>query len=295
MGYNQHQSFYLRDRWLGKALRQIEKDTGFFFRDDAFERIGLGKNMVQSLRHWVKATNVVEENSREKKQEFTTFGKVIREYDVMIKHFGTAALLHYMITKEDEPSTAWYWFFNEYEGTKTTREELFHEFVPWVQSRETRVVSENSLKRDIDCLVNMYISGGDSDDPEEVTLSPLYRLGLVREQYNTIYKEELVLPEDHESRLFLLYVLLDYAQKHEQEEISIEEILNEPGLLGRVFNLTRSTILQLLSEWEESEYDIVFRRTNNLDVVRVPSIDPNEFLKEQYEKLEVKMNELKQF
>lgn len=285
MGYNQHQSFYLRDRWLGKAIRSIETNPSFFFEKDAFEKIGLGKNMVQSLRHWIKAIGIVDEDRIKKVHTLTPLGKLIKKYDITLKYVATAAILHYEITKQDEPSTAWYWFFNELKDTQVSREDLLVTFQSWVQSRETRVVSENSLKRDVDTLVRMYTAGEDNEDPEEVTLSPLANLQVMTEKNGIVYKEEAIIPKQDE--IFLMYVLLDYSQRKEQYVLNIDDLLQETGLFGNIYNWSRANILRMLNDWTyEDEFKIVFTRTNNLDVIRVPEVDPIDFLETQYKNKE---------
>ena len=115
MGYGQHQSFYLRDRWLNKSVQHLEEDNRFFYKKDAFEKIGLGKNMLHSLRYWVVATGVVEEvfnEERKKVHQITPLGKLIFKNDPFIKSINTAMILHYQMVKKKEPSTAWYWYFN---------------------------------------------------------------------------------------------------------------------------------------------------------------------------------------
>ena len=68
--------------------------------------------MVQSLRHWVKATGVMVEDRKSKTYELTDLGKWVKEQDIIVQHFETAALLHYFLVKNKEPSSSWYWFFN---------------------------------------------------------------------------------------------------------------------------------------------------------------------------------------
>lgn len=285
MGYNQHQSFYLRDRWLGKAIRSIETNPSFFFEKDAFEKIGLGKNMVQSLRHWIKAIGIVDEDRIKKVHTLTPLGKLIKKYDITLKYVATAAILHYEITKQDEPSTAWYWFFNELKDTQISREDLLVTFQSWVQSRETRVVSENSLKRDVDTLIRMYTAGEDNEDPEEVTLSPLANLQVMTEKNGIVYKEEAIIPKQDE--IFLMYVLLDYSQRKEQYVLNIDDLLQETGLFGNIYNWSRANILRMLNDWTyEEEFKIVFTRTNNLDVIRLPEVNPIDFLEAQYKNKE---------
>lgn len=285
MGYNQHQSFYLRERWLSKALRNLENDSSFFYQKDAFEKIGLGKNMVQSLRHWIRATGIVVENRTDKSHELTQFGKVIKKYDISLKYAGTKALLHYQLVKNMEPSTAWFWYFNIYPESLASKEEILYQFTNWVKANEKRSVSENSLKRDIDTLINMYQYGVKQNDPEEVTISPLSELELVKESKALIIKEEISLSDNVSE--FLYFILLDYAKSNDRIELSVDEILNEEALLGKAFNLSRNTLVQLLNNWaSQGKYSLEFTRTNNLDTVRVPRIDPLHFLEELYKRKE---------
>src|SRR5690625_5190949 len=152
MGYNQHQSFYLRDRWLGKGLRALQENERFFFLDDAFERLGLGKNMVQSLRHWLLATDcaIIDGVGKNRIMKLTSFGKWLLENDPALKYMDTIAILHYNIVSEVEPSSSWYWYFNLNNEIISDKEDLFIRLSQWVQERETRVVSENSIQRDVD-------------------------------------------------------------------------------------------------------------------------------------------------
>ncbi|MGB6406869.1 MAG: DUF4007 family protein [Planococcus donghaensis] len=284
MGYSQHQSFYLRDRWLSKAIKNVEVNNSFFFEKDAFEKMGLGKNMVQSLKHWIIATKLFEEvrDNNQKYHQITSLGKFIKEKDRAIKYFNTAGLLHHSLATNRDISTSWYWFFNVYTETAFTREEVLAELTNWVQKREKRVISENSLKRDIDCLIKLYTSGGSSADPEEVILSPLYKLNLLEERNGVIYKKEAKL--DESNLLLIGYTLLKYMQGRNLSAISIDDLVHKEELLGKLFNMKRSSIVNLISAWtEHAEFPAVFTRTNNLDTLRLPEVLPEEFIYYEHE------------
>ncbi|MGK7376922.1 DUF4007 family protein [Planococcus sp. 1R117A] len=285
MGYSQHQSFYLRDRWLSKAIKNIEVNNSFFFEKDAFEKMGLGKNMVQSLKHWIIATKLFEEvrDNNQKYHQITSLGKFIKEKDRAIKYYNTAGLLHRSLATNRDVSTTWYWFFNIYTETAFTREDVLAELINWVQKREKRVISENSLKRDIDCLIKVYTSGGSTADPEEVILSPLYKLNLLEEHNGVIYKKEAKM--DESNLLLVGYTLLKYMQGRNLSAISIDDLVHKEELLGKLFNMKRSSIVSLISEWtEHPEYPAVFTRTNNLDTLRLPEVSPEEFIYYEHER-----------
>lgn len=58
--FSGHQTFPFRHGWLTKAAMGIGEDRELFRREDALVRLGVGKNMVSSIRHWSQATGVIE-------------------------------------------------------------------------------------------------------------------------------------------------------------------------------------------------------------------------------------------
>lgn len=284
MGYGQHQSFYLRDRWLNKAIRHLESDERFFYDKEAFEKIGLGKNMVQSLRYWVVATQVAAEEFNEERKKIykiTNFGKLLYKYDKFLQFQDSAAILHFHLTAEREPSTAWYWFFNKFSETIISKDDLLNSFINWVQSNESKDISEKSLKRDIDCLIRLYIAGNNNEDPEEVIQSPIYRLNLLKESKGTVYK----VTGDPEKIGYtaLMYVLLKYKEANSIDTISVEEIITKDGLWGKIFNMPRSNVINALEHLTNHPYyPLKFTRTNNLDTIRIPQIESIDYLNNEY-------------
>ncbi|MGX1194600.1 DUF4007 family protein [Metabacillus sp. SLBN-84] len=284
MGYGQHQSFYLRDRWLNKAIRHLREDERFFYDKEAFEKMGLGKNMVQSLRYWSVATGVVEEvfnDERKKVHLLTKFGDLVFQYDKFIKFQDTAAIIHYHMCKQKEPSTAWFWFFNENNETIATKEQIILEFINWVKENENKAFSSNSLKKDIDCLIKLYSASHSNIDPEEVIQSPMSKLPIVEEKKGIIFKRNLTISQIGLSAL--MYVLLDYKTLNNVDTVSVEELSTQSGLWGKVFNMSRASIVNALTELSMlNEHPIQFVRTNNLDLIRIPRISSLEFLQEEY-------------
>ncbi|MBM4765098.1 DUF4007 family protein [Bacillus sp. B15-48] len=281
MGFGQHQSFYLRIYWLRKAIQQININNRFFYEKNASELIGLGTNMVKSLKHWIEAADICEVGKRESDNKvihkITPFGNVFNEYDPYLELNDTASIIHYHIVDETEPCTTWYWLFNEYDKPSFSKEEALNDFMAWLNKNYDTRNSEDTLERDFDCLIKQYYSRNISNDPEEVIQSPLTSLKLLEEKEGKIFKKS---PKYEEVGLTaLMYVLLKYGQK----EVSIEEIETSRKLWGKVFNLQRSEIVRAIEHLVSiSRFPLEFDRTNRLDLVRVKLLDPIEFLREEY-------------
>lgn len=50
LSFSGHETFTLRHGWLTKAVDAIETNDGAFNSDDALVELGVGKNMVRSIR-----------------------------------------------------------------------------------------------------------------------------------------------------------------------------------------------------------------------------------------------------
>lgn len=56
-----HEKFSLRYPWLPKAVMAIQADSRIFSdEDEAIVEMGVGKNMVRSIRFWAVAADVIE-------------------------------------------------------------------------------------------------------------------------------------------------------------------------------------------------------------------------------------------
>ena len=58
--FSGHQTFPFRYTWLKKGFDAVWKKSNVFTADDAPVILGVGKNMVQSIRHWCLAANLIE-------------------------------------------------------------------------------------------------------------------------------------------------------------------------------------------------------------------------------------------
>lgn len=292
MAYGQHQSFHLRDRWLSKGLNSINERERFFYLDDAFEQVGLGKNMVQALRFWLEATKVVDKQEGKKHcHSLSNLGKLIFRFDKVIQLQDTASILHYNLISDKETASTWYWFFNCYNEKVSTKEEIFEGLKKWVQDNESKNIAEGSLKKDVDCLVRLYTSGQDKNDPEEVIHSPISKINLLSESDGYIFKRTPKLSDI--GLVALMYVLLEYCNRHNISTITVDEIEHKNNLWGKTFNLNRSLIVNALERlMKHKKYPIKFIRTNKLDDVQIPNVTALEFLEYEYIRMEEELNVL---
>ena len=57
--FSGHETFPFRYPWLKKGFDAVGEDPHVFLRDDAITTLGVGKNMVRSIRHWCLTAGVL--------------------------------------------------------------------------------------------------------------------------------------------------------------------------------------------------------------------------------------------
>lgn len=297
MAFAKHETFYLREGWLFKgmaAIKKAEKEEKrpptVFLDDDAPEKLGIGQNMVRSLRFWMQATGLAEEKlERQRVQRLTPFGEKIWEYDRYLENNATLWFLHYRLVCSEPHATTWYWFFNHFAPSIFEEPDCLEALQNWViSSYPNQEIAFGSLKRDVDCLLQTYLISKATHTPEELTESPFSRLHLLSRIDNgqqKRFKLERLNP-GRLHPLILLYVLMD-RQSHirkDSSQVNLSEVLREPMNVGRVFNLTTTALSDLIAELNKSypDFRIRFVRTAGLDQLTLPDCESINILTRYY-------------
>ncbi len=297
MPFAKHETFYIREGWLFKgmaAVKLAEKESqpfSVFLDANAPENLGIGQNMVKSLRFWLQATGLIEEKQVERQRvpRFTSFGNLLWEYDRYLEDNATIWLLHYHLACSQEHATTWYWFFNHFAPSIFDESTCLDALHTWVVGNfSDQEIASSSLKRDLDCLLQTYLPSKTSHTPEELTESPFSRLGIlsrIDDGRQRKYRMER-LASNNFHPLVLLYVLIDRQKKARNgaEQVGLSDVLRESMNAGRVFGLTTTGLADLLAELNKSYQDLSvhFIRTAGLDILTLPVAQPHDILNRYY-------------
>lgn len=287
-----NESFNFREGWLRKGMRCIEDFPTLFSQEDSMEQLGVGSKMVKSIRYWLQATSLTEEyrinQGRGRAQMLTKqFGKVIKEYDPYFDDIFTLFLLHYHIVSNDELCMVWNIFFNEFDGTDFTKDNLISICKDLLVRKmdEGCGFSEKSFEDDCDSVLKMYRPAVEKEDPEDSLACPLSVLGLL--QYSSSKTDAYIksMPSaDALDKLAVLYVIV-HNLNEDKRSISIDDLLTAPNNIGRVFNLSRAAINNYLDQLRVSGY-LTINRTAGLDMVYIETrLKPREIMAEYYSKI----------
>lgn len=273
MRFRAHDTFFIRKGWLYKGMKNVVHDRTVFMGDNGnpMDILGIGANMVKSLRYWLQAVGLTVEPPQGKRyQTLTPFGEIVYENDRYIEEIGTLWLLHYKLAINEADATAWYYFFNEFSRNEFNRDDFVKQLNTYILLNESEV-SERSLDDDFNCIVNTYVprikSNPGKVHPESNIDCPLGELSLmdIANKKAKIYKKSV--PKlDSLHPLVVLAVIIDQAQG--KKEIKISSIQNDRCNVGKVFNLDIITLTSLLNKIELMGYIKVIR-TAGLDVIDI--------------------------
>ena len=275
MKFRAHDTFFIRKGWLSKGMRCVSNKPDVFVdkNENPMDVLGIGANMVKALRYWLQVVGLTEEPSKGKRdQHFTALGRMIYEHDTYIEELGTLYLLQYELASQKEEATAWYFFFNEFSMSEFSKENFVAALEKFIKMEESdSSVASRSLSDDFTCIINTYLPRYKSNptkvSPENNIDCPFGELGLVDilNKRKKTYKKSIP-ASDTLNPWVALAVIVDNADG--RTEISLNELLNAPCNIGRVFNLDSVTMLDVLYRIEKLGL-IKINRTAGLDVINL--------------------------
>lgn len=253
-----HETFPLRYGWLKKAFDAVKKTQGkenkFVFGEEAIAQFGVGKNMVDAMRHWAKVTSIITENSIG--YEVTPFGSSIfgkKGADPYLENHTSLWLLHLALAGTPDKTT-WYWVFNHFSAQSFERHHLVEALLKLAKEKEWSRVASTTVKRDVECFLRTYAPKSSSGRGaiEGNLESPLVELSLIKsigkkDGYQLVRGQKPTLPD----AVFLKALCEFWDRYASSNTLSFEVIQHEPGSPGRIFLLDEFDLVGRLHHLEE--------------------------------------------
>jgi len=275
--FSGHETFALRYTWLKKGLDAVEEKPTIFSHPEALVRLGVGKNMVRSIRHWGLAVGTLEDvpGSRGRELKPTEFGTALLAndgWDPYLEDSASLWLIHWRLASRPGKATTWYWLFNQQPSPDFTVDSVVQSLVRLAKENGWPKVTPSSLRRDIDCCVRTYFSGRRTaraviEDTLDCPLSELKLVceGKVKKSYILARATRASLPPE----VFGL-ALSEYAiSRGPATSIPLDDLMYRPGTPGRVFGLDEGALIRKVEELAKLAESVVFDETAGLKQVRV--------------------------
>ncbi len=289
--FSGHETFPFRYPWLKKGYDAVREDSNVFLRDDAITTLGVGKNMVRSIRHWCLATGVLEDDRSAGGMRVTSLGKMLfadRGLDPYLEDPATLWILHWHIARNRSRATTWFWAFNFFHEPEFTRDTLTSALHKWTQTLGGKQVAPSSLKRDVDCFLRTYVASrhSRSEFTEDSLDCPLIELGLVSQSADSQMfgfrrGTQQGLPD-----CILLYATLRFWElfSPQSETLALNDLARNPGSPGRLFKIDESSLAERLERIESlTDGALSYGETAGLrQLYRRKPLEPNDLLSEAY-------------
>ncbi len=267
--FARHETFHIRFGWLKKGFDAASQDPEIFLKEDAPVRLGVGKNMVRSIRYWCLAFKVLEERATLRGVHPTEFGQQLLSdggWDEFLESPASLWLLHWNLLKPTCLATAWHFFFNSFRPIEFSTDDIHAALSDYRNDFSTKI-ADSSLKKDLNCIVRMYVeqeakatANEDSLDCPFTALGILQTAGEANRFTFRIGAKSTLAPE------IIVAACLEFAAwaGASQRTIALSRLafdLDSPGL---VFKLTENAIATAIEEVARSWSTIQLRETAGL-------------------------------
>lgn len=294
--FSGHQTFVFRYGWLEKGVRGVATQSDLFSRDDALVHLGVGKNMVESIKHWCQVAQLIElvhdgkRNPGRFFQPTAMARKLLLEggWDPYLQDDASLWLIHWLIVTNPSICTSWQLVFSRFGRPDFTHREIENYVLDFTE-RESLKVGPGVVKRDVDCLIRMYAAspaGKSKLGGAETFDCPLLQLNLIQpspdgELYRFAIGHKPTLPA-----AVFAFALHEYFSRRQSrtETLSVQECLYGESSPGQVFKLDENSLIEYVEELEDSLGDCIsLDETAGLkQIYRRRAYDPTQVLSDYF-------------
>jgi len=286
--FSGHETFSCKQFWLKKGYDFVNNNMTFN-NDDAVVDLGVGKNMVSSIRYWCRAFGIIDE----KDDTPTQLGNYIfsdNGYDPYLEDIGTLWLLHYNLIKKNKASL-YALLFNEFrkERIDFTKEHL-HSFLKRKCNEDKSVnYNEKTITTDINVFFRNYASPERKAkiDIEDVFSNIFLDLELIH-QYTKVgidgkMEDWYRLGSEKNDNLPSEIVLYSIIDNYEDKTISFKQLLSGINSPGNIFALNAEELYKHIVNITNKFAGIVYSETaGNRTLQFKEQINKWEILNEYY-------------
>ncbi len=267
--FARHETFHPRYGWFRKAYAFAASDHGIFSADDAPVRMGVGKNMVRSIRFWGRAAKLVttdpaSPNRRAPEIVPTAIGHGLFSadgWDPFMEDPGTLWVLHWLLLAPPSLVPVWWVIFNQLHAVEFDDDSLERAIQAHIEATaQWPLPLAASVKKDISAFVRTYAptTRTGRSSLEDVLDCPLRELGLLSRSAATSNLRFIIGPKPTLPNEIVGYAVFDYVarQARAARTVPLARLTSEAGGPGRAFKLHESDLHAALTAVSEGSHDV---------------------------------------
>lgn len=249
--FSGHESFPCKTLWLKKGYDFVVHDKDFN-NPEAVIDLGVGKNMVASIRYWLKVFGLCQNDQP------TWLGNYLfndeNGRDPYMEDLATLWILHFHLVFNQD-ATLYNLFFCGYQKghTQFEREQIVtYVKLNMIEANKQNVFNENTVKKDVSVLIQNYALPRKYQSNEDFS-SLLIDLDLIRQ--NTERKGYYINIDGKRkvAKEIFMYALLVLKEQEGDNTISYDTVQDKVGLTFCMQDYETIEILKLLAN-EYSNY-----------------------------------------
>jgi len=273
MRFSGHDSFYCKSFWLKKGYDFVCEGKNFNDENAVIE-LGVGKNMVSAIRFWLKAFDLIDDNSIP-----TEFGdKFFAEkgFDPFVENNNTLWLLHYyLVTKEY--ASIYSLVFNEFrkERFEFKKDNLFQ----FIKNRYENI-NENTIGTDINVFFRTYLKPEKQTNIEDdynnlfLELNLLYSKKITGEKQETLYFFNLEDKNDLAPEILLFLIIEKYS---DTQIIDFNDLLYSHNSFGSVFCLSKNNLIDKIKYLAQKYPFVIYTDDAGIGQIQLKGNLPNKW------------------
>ena len=238
--FSGHESFACKSHWLKRGYDFVRGENNFN-DDDAVVRLGVGKNMVASIKFWLKAIGLLKDAGLVALANHLfddDNGK-----DPYLEDIGTLWLLHFLLIQTDYATIYKTTFVDYHRQRNIIEKSKLQNYIKHICFDETgykNLYNDNTVKRDIGVMLHNYCAKNGGNVNIEDSNSLFAPLNLICETEKNTYRFNYDTRSDVPSLIFLYALLIKFEGRN---SISFEDITE----LALIFCLTNNDLLDIIN------------------------------------------------
>jgi hypothetical protein len=244
--FSGHQTFCYRYGWLEKGFRFV-KNGKWFTDPNAIVDLGVGKNMVDSIRYWCEMAGIISDQAISKIGD-----KILDEkkgWDPFLEDNASLWLLHWKLNTSPDFLTAGTALFSFLHKPEFSKADVAQATLKILDPNK-KAPSDKVIMRDVDCYIRSYAGNRRFDSSnlkEESFECPFQELNLIHpmsdsDMYRFSIGSKNSLPPE-----IIGFAVFEYLNRENAKtSMRIQEALYHEFSPGQVFMLDENALIEAI-------------------------------------------------
>ncbi|MEI7788779.1 MAG: DUF4007 family protein [Chlorobiaceae bacterium] len=249
--FSGHQTFSLRYGWLEKGYEFTARGKRFSHESSIVD-LGVGKNMVDSIKYWCEMTGIIEED------RVSRFGQQLLDeqkgWDPYLEDLASWWLLHWKIITHVNYKTSGTALFSYLRKPEFSKQDVAEATLRLVDEGK-KAPPDSIIMRDVDCFIRSYCGTRRFEKKkagEDTFECPFQELNLIQvmsdgDFYRFSIGSKVSLPAE-----IIGYAICEYFGREKKNAMTIQKILYREGSPGQVFMLDENTLIEAVQDLHEN-------------------------------------------